>query len=105
MRMVVAEQEDGLSWSDNALRIATVQIMSAARQNKSAVGGISKLMIGDVLGVNEVTVDSILNDLLDKGFIEQFEHATQAASGEPLQEVFMITDNDSAYLAERFSKS
>jgi hypothetical protein len=105
MRTVVAEQKDGLSWTDNALRIATVQIMLAAGQNKSAVGGVSKVMIEDVLGVNEITVDSILKDLLDKGYIEQFERAGQGAAGESLQETFMITGKGSDYLAERFSKS
>jgi hypothetical protein len=105
MRTVVAEQKESLAWTDNALRIATVQIMSAARQNKAAAGGVSKVMIGDFLGVNQITVDSILKDLLEKGYIEQFEHAEPGACGEPLQETFMITDKGADYLAERFSKS
>jgi predicted ArsR family transcriptional regulator len=103
MRIVVAEEQNGPTWTDNALLTATVQIMVAARQNRSGVGGVSMSMIGDILGVNERTVELIVQDLLEKGCIEPLTNGQGAVGGQPSR-MFVITEKGADYLTDRFSQ-
>jgi hypothetical protein len=80
-------KENYINWPEQELRLATLQVLYAARKNDT--GGLSSVMIGECLQANVVHVEPTLLWLLDKAFIETGESK------------FLVTDAGIQYLLEQ----